>query len=106
MSRFREYKRPEYRWCTEQLTSVSQHLRREAAEADILDTADDIVREDRMPVLWGGRSVTLQNTDGLFTAYHMRDGDEVSFDLVFDSPAPEWMRDRSPGSWFDRLDLT
>ena len=106
MARFREYKRPEYRFCTGELTTVSQHLRREAAEADILETATDPNHEDRIQVLWGGRSLTLQNTDGLFTAYHMRDGDEVSFDLVFDSPPPEFMKDRSPGSWFDRLDLT
>jgi hypothetical protein len=107
MARFREYKRPEYKWCTGELTTVAQHLRREAAEADILDTATDPDRDDRIQVLWGGRSVTLQNTDGLYTAYHMRDGDEVSFDLVFDSdPVPEFMSDRAPGSWFDRLDLT
>ena len=107
MARYRKYLRPEYRWCTRELPTVAQHLRRVAAELDILETATDQDRDDRMQVLWGGRSVTLQNTEGLYTAFHMRDGDEVSFDLVFDSdPLPEFMSDRSPGSWFDRLDLT
>ena len=107
MARFREYKRPEYGWCTEQLTGLAQHLRRLAAEVDILDTATDLDRDDRIGVVWGQRSLILQNTDGLYTAFHMRDGDEVSFDFVFDSdPLPEWMSDRSPGSWFERLDLS
>jgi hypothetical protein len=107
MARFREHKRSEYRWCTEQLTDLAQHLRRLAAEVDILDTATDLGRDDRIGVVWGQRSLILQNTHGLYTAFHMRDGDEVSFDLVFDSdPLPEWMSDRSPGSCFDRLDLT
>ena len=107
MARFREYKRPEYHWCTKELPRFALQILREAAEADILDSATDLDRDDRIEVIWGGRAVTLQNTAGLFTAYHMRDGDEVSLDLVFDSdPVPEWMLDRSPGSWFDSLDLT
>lgn len=106
MARFREYRRPEYKWCSSELSTVSQRLRRIAAEADILETATDSGRLDRSEVFWGGRWVTLQNTDGLFTAYHMRDGDEVSFDLVFDSdPLPDWFVNRS-GTWFERLDLT
>ena len=107
MSRFRKHLRPEYRWCTKELNRVSDHLRRAAAETDILDSATDVEREDRAQVHWGGRSVTLQNTDGLLlTAYHMRDGGEVSFDLVFSiDPFPEWFLNPE-GTWFEDLDLT
>jgi hypothetical protein len=105
MSRFRRYARAEYRWCIEELSAPDQ-LRRAAAEIDILETAVDGDREDRTEVHWGGRIVTLQDTDGLITAYHMRDGDEVSFDLVFGTdPLPDWFIDRESG-WFARLDLT
>ena len=108
MARFREYKRPEYRWCMTELPQGAPQLLRAAAEADILESATDFDRSDRRQVIWGGRSVIVQETGGVYTAYHMRDGDEVSFDLVFDSypMPPEWMLDRSPGSWFDNLDLT
>ena len=72
MSRFRKHLRPEYRWCTKELNRVSDHLRRAAAETDILDSATDVGREDRAQVRLGGRWVTLQNTDGLLlTAYHI-----------------------------------
>jgi len=36
----------------------------------------------------------------------MRDGDEVSLDLVFGTdPPPEWFVNRT-GTWFEALDLT
>jgi hypothetical protein len=105
MSRFRKYKRREYRWCANEL-DIANNLRRVAAEIDILDTALDEGREDREEVHWGGRWVTLQNTDGLITAFHMRDGDEVSLDLVFGTdPLPEWFINPD-GTWFADLDLT
>ncbi|HEY8636327.1 MAG TPA: hypothetical protein VIL81_03600 [Candidatus Limnocylindrales bacterium] len=105
MSRFRKYTRPEYRWCIREL-DIANNLRRVAAEIDILDTALDDGRDDREEVFWGGRWVTLQDTDGLITAYHMRDGDEVSLDLVFGTdPPPEWFVNRT-GTWFEALDLT
>jgi hypothetical protein len=107
MSRFRKHQRPEYRWCIKELSRVSDHLRRAGAEADILETATDAGRTDWEEVHWGGRRITLQNTDGLLiTAYHMRDGDEVSFDLVFPTdPYPDWLLNPD-GTWFEDLDLT
>lgn len=106
MSRFRRHLRDEYRWCIREL-SITDNLRRVAAEIDILDSATDEGRDDREQVHWGGRWITLQNTDGLMTAYHMRDGDEVSFDLAFGTdPIPDWFVDRSPGTWMGDLDLT
>jgi hypothetical protein len=107
MSRFRKYTRPEYQLCIQELVDdLASNLRRVAAEADILDTALDHRRDDRKEVHWGGRWITLQNTDGLITGYHMRDGDEVSFDLVFDTdPPPEWLLEPT-GTWFADLDLT
>ena len=104
MSRFRRYVRPEYRWCVKDLRRADD-LRRVAAEIDILETATD-ARDDREQVHWGGRWITLQDTDGLVTGYHMRDGDEVSFDLVFGTdPLPEWLVNPT-GTWFEDLDLT
>ncbi|MEO8571321.1 MAG: hypothetical protein ABI553_06425 [Chloroflexota bacterium] len=104
MSRFRKHTRPEYRWCVRELDTAN-NFRRVAAEIDILDTAHDD-RDDREEVFWGGRRVTLQNTDGLMIAYHMRDGDEVSFDIVFGTdPLPDWFVNRT-GTWFETLDLT
>jgi len=61
MSRFRKHLRPEYRWRTKELNRVSDHLRRAAAETDILDSATDVGREDRAQVRWGGRWVTLRS---------------------------------------------
>jgi hypothetical protein len=105
MSRFRKHLRPEYQWCIRGL-SFADDVRRRAAEIDILDTATDLGRADRTEAHWGGRWVTLQNTDGVVTGYHMRDGDEVSFDLVFGTdPPPDWLVNPT-GSWFEHLDLT
>lgn len=103
MSRFRKHTRPEYTFSAKGL-DLPDNIRRLAAEIDILDTATDIGRDDRTEVHWGGRWVTLQNTDGLVTVYHMRDGDEVSFDLVFGTdPLPDWLLHPT---WFVDLDLT
>jgi hypothetical protein len=105
MARFRKHLRPEYLWCIREL-SVADDLRRVAAEIDILDSATDQGRDDREEAFWGGRWVTIQNTDGVVTAYHMRDGDEVSFDVVFGTdPLPDSFVNRV-GTWFENLDLT
>jgi len=73
MSRFRKHLRPEYRWCTKELNRVSDHLRRVAAEADILDSATDVGREDRAH----DRSAHVTHQDGSHQKWRLWNGTSI-----------------------------
>lgn len=103
MANYGRHLRDEYRWCMKELSIAAQFLRR-IAEAEILE--DPFSTERSVPGFLGGRAVTLHETQGLITVYHMLNGRTVSFDLVFESdPLPDWLL-HPDESWFRDIDLS
>jgi hypothetical protein len=102
MANYRRHIRDEYRWCVKELSIAARFLR-VVAEAEILE--DPFGSSRSVAGFLGGRAVTLHETQGLITVFHMLDGRTVSFDLVFDTdPLPDWLTNPA-GTWFERLDL-
>lgn len=103
MAIYRRHLRNEYRWCLKDLSTAGQFLR-PVAESEILDNPFDT--EHTVPGFWGGRAVSVHDTQQLITIYHMLNGQTVSFDLVFDSlDPPDWLL-YADESWFKDLDLS